>query len=298
VLHTPFTLLDEIDESILEREVEWVIAQGADGVATGMVSELLRLSPSERMRLHEIVCRVGIDLGCLIVLSTGSESSKQSIEYTKQAESLGADAVMVNPPFTTSLGDDALYSHYAKILDSTNIQLIVQDASGYIGKPLSLELQIKLLNNYGKRVYFKPEAVPIGQRLSTFMTLTDGAARVFEGSGGAALVDTYSRGVVGTMPGADTTWSIVALWKALKCEDLELVNAISGPLANLINLEYSIDSYIAIEKYLLKKQGIFENELVREPVGYRLDNKTREHVDRIFQDLFRSVHKTNFASIA
>jgi hypothetical protein len=40
------------------------------------------------------------------------------------------------------------------------------------------------------------------------------------------------------------------------------------------------------------------NELVREPVGYRLDNKTREHVDRIFQDLFRSVHKTNFASIA
>jgi 4-hydroxy-tetrahydrodipicolinate synthase len=237
-------------------------------------------------------------LGCLIVLSTGSESSKQSIEYTKHAESLGADAVMVNPPFTTALDDDALYSHYAMILDSTNIPLIVQDASGYIGKALSLEIQIKLLNNYGKRVYFKPEAVPIGQRLSTFMALTEGKARVFEGSGGAALVDTYSRGVVGTMPGADTTWSIVALWNALKRDDLELVNAISGPLANLINLEYSIDSYIAIEKYLLRKQGIFVNELVREPVGYRLDNKTREHVDRIFQDLFRSVHKTNFASIA
>jgi 4-hydroxy-tetrahydrodipicolinate synthase len=298
VLHTPFNMLDEIDESILVREVEWVIAQGADGVATGMVSELLRISPSERMRLHEVVCNAGINLGCLIVLSTGSESSKQSIEYTKHAESLGADAVMVNPPFTTALDDDALYSHYAMILDSTNIPLIVQDASGYIGKALSLEIQIKLLNNYGKRVYFKPEAVPIGQRLSTFMALTEGKARVFEGSGGAALVDTYSRGVVGTMPGADTTWSIVALWNALKRDDLELVNAISGPLANLINLEYSIDSYIAIEKYLLRKQGIFVNELVREPVGYRLDNKTREHVDRIFQDLFRTVHKTNFASIA
>lgn len=296
VLHTPFNLNDEIDESILVREVEWIFAQGADGVATGMVSELLRISPLERMNLHETVCNAAIKLGCLIVLSTGSESSKQSIIFTKAAEIQGADAVMVNPPFTTALGDEALYRHYSSILDATEIPLVVQDASGYVGKPLSLELQIRLLENYGKRVYFKPEAVPIGQRLSNFMDATDGKARVFEGSGGAALIDTYSRGVVGTMPGADTTWSIVALWEALQKGNIELADAISGPLANLLNLEHSIDSYIAIEKYLMKKQGVFENELVRQPVEYRIDKSTRDYVDRLFEALFRSVYHHEFSA--
>ena len=52
VLHTPFNLNDEIDESILVREVEWIFAQGADGVATGMVSELLRISKAAHTAKH------------------------------------------------------------------------------------------------------------------------------------------------------------------------------------------------------------------------------------------------------
>ena len=55
VLSTPFNANDEIDREILEREIDWVLGLGADGVTTGMVSEILRLSPSERMYLHEIV---------------------------------------------------------------------------------------------------------------------------------------------------------------------------------------------------------------------------------------------------
>lgn len=285
VLQTPFNFDDEIDKEILQREVKWVLEQGADGVTTGMVTEILKLSPIERMTLHEIVSETTNENGALSVLSAGSESLKQSILYTKHAESCEADAVMVNPPLTTSLGDEGLYRYYSSILDATQIPMIVQDASGYIGMPLSIELQVKLLNSYGSRVYFKPEAVPIGPRLTEFMEETEGRARVFEGSGGGALIDTFQRGLVGTMPGADLTWALVALWKALNSDDWAQVDLIGGPLANLISLEHSLDAYLAIEKYLLVKQGVFANDQIREPVGYQMDSRTRANVDRLFDVL-------------
>lgn len=286
VLQTPFNALDEIDAEVLQREVNWVIGHGAEGVTTGMVTEILKLSPTERMQLHEVVTETTNQLGVISVLSTGSESTKQSILFTKHAQSCSASAAMVNPPLTTSLGDEELYAYYASILDVTQIPVIVQDASGYIGRPLSIELQVRLLDSYGSRVYFKPEAVPIGPRLSKFLEATDGRARVFEGSGGGALIDTYKRGVVGTMPGADLTWALVALWKALKAGEWDRVDLISGPLASLISMEHSIDAYLAIEKYLLVKQGVFTSARLRQPVGYRMDAQTQVNVDRLF-DLLR-----------
>jgi dihydrodipicolinate synthase/N-acetylneuraminate lyase len=291
VLSTPFNAKDEIDREILEREIEWVLGLGADGVATGMVSEILRLSPDERMNLHEIVAERTKKLGGIIVLSAGGDTTRQAIEYAKHAQGCQADAVMVNPPLSTTLNDEQTLGHYCSILDATEIPLIVQDASGYVGRPLSMDVQVRLLKDYGKRIYFKPEAVPIAPRLSLFLEATDGKARVLEGSGGGALVDTFQRGIVGTMPGADTTWILVALWRALKASDWDSINMISGPLASLLDLEHSLDAYLAVEKYLLVKQGIFTNEFVREPVGYRLDSQTRKEVDRIYELLYLRVFK-------
>jgi len=56
--------------------------------------------------------------------------------------------------------------------------------------------------------------VPIGPRLSQLLAATGGKARVFEGTGGIALIDSFQRGIVGTMPGADLIDGIVALWRA------------------------------------------------------------------------------------
>jgi len=291
VLSTPFNFADEIDRTILEAEISWVIGHGADGVTTGMVTEVLRLSVEERMSLHEIVAEATLPLGGLVVLSAGAESTKQAIAYAKHAEICQADAIMVNPPISTALGDKETYGYFSSILDATEIPLIVQDASGYVGRPLAIDVQIELLNNYGRRVYFKPEAVPIGPRLSVFMEATGGLARVFEGTGGAALVETFQCGVVGTMPGADLTWVIVTLWEALKAQNWEEVDLISGPLANLINLQHSLDAYLAVEKHLLVKQGIFTNERVREPVGYRISERTRSEVDRLYELLYFRVFR-------
>jgi 4-hydroxy-tetrahydrodipicolinate synthase len=192
---------------------------------------------------------------------------------------------MVIPPIAVAVGEDELKRYYETIIQSINIPVIVQDASGYVGRPMSIAMQAALYNEYGDRVLFKPEATPIGPRLSALRAATQGRAPVLEGTGGIALVDSYRRGIVGTMPGADLIDGIVALWRALQAGDERRIYQLSLPIASLIAMQNSLDAFLAVEKYLLVKRGVFKNDLVRGPVGYRLDPQTRAEVDRLFEQL-------------
>jgi 4-hydroxy-tetrahydrodipicolinate synthase len=110
---------------------------------------------------------------------------------------------------------------------------------------------------------------------------TGGRARIFEGSGGIALVDSYRRGIVGTMPGAEIVDAIVALWRALQADDEASIYRLSTPIASLVALQTGLDGFLAVEKYLLVRRGVFRNAIVRGPVGYHLDDETRREVDRL-----------------
>jgi 4-hydroxy-tetrahydrodipicolinate synthase len=134
-------------------------------------------------------------------------------------------------------------------------------------------------------VLFKPEADPIGPRLTALHSATGGRALVFEGSAGIALLDSYRRGVVGTMPGADLVEALVAFWRALEAGDWSRATEISEPLTSLVMLESSLDSFVAVEKHILLRQGVFVNEVIRGPVGFVLDRETRAEVDRRYDRL-------------
>jgi 4-hydroxy-tetrahydrodipicolinate synthase len=283
VIQTPFDDDGAIDEVALIKECQWVLDQGVAGLTTGMVSEVLRLSEAERHQLSEVVVGVAIERDVISVISCGAESTKTAVMHARHAESVGADAAMVIPPISVALDDDALYGYYSAVADSMSIGLVIQDASGYVGRPLSIEVQAKLLATYADRVYFKPEAPPIGQRLTKMRDATRGQARVFEGTGGVALVDSFRRGAVGTMPGAEVCWAVQKMWDALTSANWPLAYAISGPLSLLIDLQTSIDSYVAIEKHILKRQGVLASTYARGPLSYHLDEETRDEVDRLFE---------------
>jgi dihydrodipicolinate synthase/N-acetylneuraminate lyase len=285
VIQTPFDDEGQIDGPTLVDELRWVLDQGAAGLATGMVSEILRLSDAERRQLSEAVVGVALERGALSVISCGAESTNSALAHARHAERVGADAIMAIAPVSVALDDAGLFSYFAQIAEATSIALVVQDASGYVGRPLSIDLQVRLLDAYGARLYFKPEAPPIGQRLSALRDATGGAARIFEGTGGAALVDSFRRGVVGTMPGAEVCWAIQRMWDSLRAGDWALAYDISEPLALLINLQTSVDSFVAIEKHILERQGVIRSAKARGPVSYVLDDETRDEVDRLVERL-------------
>lgn len=281
VFSTPFNDDDSVDTATLDREIQWLFDNGVHGVVMAMVSETLRLSTDERRDLASAACNSASGRGA-VVIGVGAESTPVAVGLARHAESIGATAVMATPPTTTAALETEVTDYYRALLDAIEIPVIIQDASGYVGQPLSLALQASLLAEYGDRVLFKPEAVPIGPRLSALRDETHGRARVFEGTGGIALVDSFRRGIVGTMPGADLCWAIVALWEALQNDDTERVDTINGPLTALISMLNSLDAFIAVEKHLLVKQGVFSSARVRGPVGFRLDHETTAEVDRLF----------------
>lgn len=289
VFQTPYREDESIDEQTLEREIAWLYDCGVDGIVLAMVSEVLRLDTDERQKLAELACRYGASRGSVII-SVGAESTKVAESYAKHAESIGAAAVMAIPPVSVAVTEDELLRYYQRIIRATRLPVVVQDASGYVGRPMSIAMQAQLMNELGpERVLFKPEANPIGPRLSALRDATDGKARIFEGTGGIALVDSHRRGVVGTMPGADLVKGIVALWRALEGKNDRRVYELSLPISSLVAVQNSLDAFLAIEKYLLVKQGVFHTTLVRGPVGYTLDEETRREVDRLFELVMRAV---------
>lgn len=292
VFQTPYCDDETIDAETLAREIAWLYDHGADGIVMAMVSEILRLSTEEREQLAELACRFGRERG-VVVISVGAESSVLAERFARHAEASGAHAVMAIPPVAVGAGERELTRYYERILRATKLPLIVQDASGYVGRPMSIDVQARLLSEHGPdRVLFKPEATPIGPRLSELRDATGGRARVFEGTGGIALVDSFRRGVVGTMPGADLITALVPLWRALSAGDERRVYEVSLPLSSLVAVQNSLDAFLAIEKYLLVKQGVFRNTIVRGPVGYTLDDETRREVDRLFDLLAAAVGRS------
>lgn len=286
VLSTPFTADDHIDATVLAREIDWVLGAGADGVTVAMVSEILRLDADERRALGAATVDAVAGRGH-VVLSVGAESTTQSIAFARHAVAAGATALMANPPLNSSPDADGLRDHFRAIADATStIPLVIQDASGYVGTPIPTDVLSDLLGEYGEqKIQFKPEAEPLGPRLTSLLDATGGRARVFEGTGGRALLESHRRGVVGTMPGPDVTWAIVSLWRALEDADHDRAYLLQEALTPLLGLVSSLDSYVALEKHLLHVQGVFENTNQRGPVDFQLDDVTRAEVAVLFERL-------------
>jgi 2-keto-3-deoxy-L-arabinonate dehydratase len=291
IVHTPFTESGDIDTAILRKEIDWAYAQGADGLGTGMVSELLRLTFDERIALTHHVAEMSEGRGAVFA-GVGAESTQQALLYAKAAEKAGCDAVMAVPPITTSLPDNQLVDYFCALADGISIPVIVQDASGYIGKAISLRVYVQLLERYGEeKIFFKPEASPIGPNLSALRDATAGRARIFDGSGGILLVDSFRRGIAGTMPGMDLLDGIVALWRALQSKDEATTYRVYYPICAIValQLQAGLDGFLAIEKYLLVKRGIFSSERRRTPYSWDLDAETAAETDRLFAQLQQSL---------
>jgi dihydrodipicolinate synthase/N-acetylneuraminate lyase len=288
VFQVPYFEDEQIDFETLGDEIDWLLDAGSDGLVMAMVSEVLRLSDEERLEVAAYVCKRTLDRGS-VTISVGAESTRQAEVFATHAESVGASAVMAVPPISVSADESQLRIYYERILRATCLPVIVQDASGYIGQSMSIKFQASLWRDHPRRVMFKPEATPIGPRLTAFHKATGGQASVFEGTGGVALVESHRRGIAGTMPGADLIHAVIALWRALEAGDVARADEISMPLTTLVTKLHTLDAFIAVEKHLLVRQGVFRNVLTRGPTGYTLDDVTRQEVDRLFELIQESI---------
>lgn len=283
VVHMPYTDDQLIDSTTLVKQVDYLFETGAHGFCLALVSDLLRLTATERLLLPAELVKYAGDRGPVII-SVGAESTAQARAYSRAAEDGGAAAVMAIPPISRSLGESELRAYFEALLEEIKIPVIIQDASSYVGNPMSIEFQASLFAAHGDRILFKPEASPLGPCISALRDHTDGKASIYEGSGGVLLIDSFRRGIKGTIPGVELLDGTTALWQALVDGDEERAYKIYFPICALctLQLQGGLDGFIVVERYLMHKRGLFPNQVHRGPLSYFLDPETYSEIDRLY----------------
>ena len=126
VLVTPFTTDGSaVDAEALKRLVSWQIEQGIHGlIPLGSTGEFLSISREERQQVIDIC--VGETKGRVpVLIGTGAESTLDAITLSREAEAMGADGVMIIPPFYSTPTEDELFEHYRRIGEAISIPIMV-----------------------------------------------------------------------------------------------------------------------------------------------------------------------------
>jgi len=124
-LVTPFKQDGSINFSILSRLVEFQIKSETQAlVILGTTGESPTITREERKQIiSKVVSQVNNRIP--VIVGTGSNCTSQAIELTKEAESLGADGVLIVTPFYNKTSQNGLIKHYSSISSETNLPIIL-----------------------------------------------------------------------------------------------------------------------------------------------------------------------------
>ena len=142
-LITPFKN-GELDEKAFKRLVDWQIAEGTHGlVPVGTTGESPTLSHKEHMRVVEL-CVETARGRVPVIAGAGSNSTREAIELTRHAKTVGADAALSVAPYYNKPTQDGLYRHFAAIAEAVDLPVILYNIPGRSIVEISVETMAKL----------------------------------------------------------------------------------------------------------------------------------------------------------
>jgi len=144
VMVTPFDASGRLDEGALRRFVDWQIEGGVQGlIPLGSTGEFLSLTREERARVAQVVVEQAAGRVPVLV-GTAAEWTDEAVELAREAEALGADGVMVVPPFYSSPTEDEIFRHYQRIAEAIGLPLMIYNNPNTANVDLRVELVARL----------------------------------------------------------------------------------------------------------------------------------------------------------
>ena len=128
-LITPFKN-QKVDYDSFNKIINHLIENGSNGlVPCGTTGESPTLSHEEHKKIIEETIKIN-DNRVPIIAGTGSNNTAEAIDYTRHAESIGADAGLVVTPYYNKPTQEGLYSHFRSIASSVKIPIIIYNIPG------------------------------------------------------------------------------------------------------------------------------------------------------------------------
>ena len=265
ILATPFDDTGRIDEESLRRLIDFCLESGVHGLGVfGLASEFYKLTPDERHRILDVVIS-RVDGRVPVVVGTGGPSGEVAALNSREAESAGADAVLVIPLFVTGGGPESLYTYYETVSRAISLPMMIQDAPTAVVGPMPVPLLARMASELPQVAYVKEEASPPGPRITSIRAEAGESLRVFAGSGNLYVIDALRRGAVGLMPGSGVPDLHVRIYECFARGDLDGAYIRYERLLPLLVLEATC--YVPFVKEVLVRRGVIRSASMREPAG-------------------------------
>lgn len=197
-LVTPMTTEEELDLDGLGEVVDYLIAEGVQGLAPlGSTGEYYALTSSERQAVVKTTLEAtGGRVPVLVGANAGS--TREVVKYAREAESQGAQGLLLAAPFYSLPTANELFEHFRVVDDAIGIPIMLYNYPGRTGVDMTPELIERLAEL--KNVCYVKESTGDVTRVSEIIRRSGEKLRVFCGCDTLAL-ESMRLGAVGWVGG-------------------------------------------------------------------------------------------------
>ncbi len=261
-LVTPFRNDGSIDEECFRRLAERQIKGGVKLlVPCGTTGESATMTEAERLNVIRLAVEVAHRREAKVIAGTGSNSTAATIEFTRRARELGADAALIVAPYYNKPTQAGLYAHFSEIAKSvSDFPIMLYNVPGRTASNISAETTLRLAADNPNIVATKEASGDLSQVMAILAGRPKGF-KVFSGDDAT------------TLPlialGADGPVSVIA--NEMPRETSRMVEkALDGAWTAARKLHFQllplmeanfIESSPAPCKFVMKEMGLLEENL-------------------------------------
>lgn len=191
---TPFTPGGaEIDYEAWQGFLDWQLACGVPGIIIlGTTGEFLTITDTERAAFVEatikyVASRMVIIVGCM------NAYTPNAVRYSKQAQYLGADGLMILPPYYYMPTEDEIFAYYRAICEGCDLPIMLYNNPFTSNVDMSAALVGRLTKSFDQIRYIKEASQRI-ERIHDIIVESDGLMSVWAGQ---RVLESYKMGAKG-----------------------------------------------------------------------------------------------------
>jgi 4-hydroxy-tetrahydrodipicolinate synthase len=191
---TPFTEGGgAVDVAALKSYLDWQLEAGVPGIiALGTTGEFLTISDEERRLIVETYVN-HIDGRIPVLVGTMNAFTPKAVHYSREAESLGADGLMILPPYYYTPTDDEILRYYTAICDAVRLPIMLYNNPVTSNVDMSAKLVARLCHELDNIQYIKESSQDLA-RVRDVIEESEGKMNVYAGE---RIVDSFLLGAIG-----------------------------------------------------------------------------------------------------
>lgn len=191
---TPFTEDGSaIDTQAWTRFLDWQMENDVPGVIVlGTTGEFLTVSDEERTQLVETAVN-HVKGRMKVLVGTMNAYTPNAVRYSKEAEALGADGLMIVPPYYYTPTEDEIFGYYKAICEAVSLPIMIYNNPFTSNVDMSAKMVGRLTRAFEQVRYIKEASMDVA-RVYDIIEETEGVMNVFAGE---RVVESYALGAVG-----------------------------------------------------------------------------------------------------